>query len=146
MRVSVNFAEVQKVKWYEYLVRFAFGGAITAAAGLVAQYYGPTVGGLFLAFPAIFPATVTLVEKHQRQKRQKAGIPHSKIPAQAASIEAYGAAMGTVGLCCFAFIVLYYLPGHSSVVVLISATAAWCAVSSAVWRVRKDRQFPRVHR
>jgi hypothetical protein len=30
---------------------------------------GPRVGGLFLAFPAIFPASATLVEKHEKQKK-----------------------------------------------------------------------------
>jgi hypothetical protein len=36
-------------------------GAITAAAGLIAGLYGPTIGGLFLAFPSILPASLTLV-------------------------------------------------------------------------------------
>jgi hypothetical protein len=32
--------------------------------GLIAARFGPVVGGLFLAFPAIFPASATLIEKH----------------------------------------------------------------------------------
>jgi hypothetical protein len=46
-----------------------FGGAVTVAAGLIANKWGPGVGGLFLAFPAIFPGSATLVEKHKKQKR-----------------------------------------------------------------------------
>ena len=49
-------------------------GAITVLTGLVAKKYGPVLGGLFLAFPAIFPASVTLIEKHEREKKKKAGI------------------------------------------------------------------------
>jgi hypothetical protein len=30
--------------------------------GLLAKKFGSTVGGLFLAFPAIFPASATLIE------------------------------------------------------------------------------------
>jgi len=45
--------------------RFVFGGMVTALAGLVADHYGPILGGLFLAFPGIFPAGVSLVEKHK---------------------------------------------------------------------------------
>jgi hypothetical protein len=33
------------------------------AAGLVADIFGPATGGLFLAFPAIFCASVTLIER-----------------------------------------------------------------------------------
>jgi hypothetical protein len=36
---------------------------MTAIPGWIASKYGPVVGGLFLAFPAIFPASATLVEK-----------------------------------------------------------------------------------
>jgi hypothetical protein len=35
----------------------------------------PVVGGLFLAFPAIFPASATLIEKHVRERKEKAGLP-----------------------------------------------------------------------
>ena len=38
------------------------------------QRWGPGIGGLFLAFPAIFPASATLVEKHEKQKKNRAGI------------------------------------------------------------------------
>ena len=38
---------------------FFFGGLITAVAGVIAQRFGPIIGGLFLAFPAIFPASAT---------------------------------------------------------------------------------------
>jgi len=64
MRVSLHLLALRQTKWYEYAVRFLFGGTITVLAGLIAKQYGPTLGGLFLAFPAIFPAGATLVEKH----------------------------------------------------------------------------------
>jgi hypothetical protein len=46
------------------------GGAITVIAGLIAAHFG----GLFLAFPAIFPASATLIEKHARERKRKAGL------------------------------------------------------------------------
>ena len=64
MRVSLHLLALRQTKWYEYAVRFLFGGTITVLAGVIAKQYGPTMGGLFLAFPAIFPAGATLVEKH----------------------------------------------------------------------------------
>jgi hypothetical protein len=43
---------------------------MTAAADIVAKEFGPTVGGLLLAFPAIFPAGATLVDKHEKKRRK----------------------------------------------------------------------------
>ena len=71
MKIEINFAALARSKWYEYLVRFAFGGLITALAGIIAKRYGPGVGGLFLAFPAIFPATATLLEKHEKHRKER---------------------------------------------------------------------------
>jgi len=60
-----------QTRWYEYLVRFGLGGAMTVVAGLIAARLGPVVGGLFLAFPAIFPASATLIERHVRERKEK---------------------------------------------------------------------------
>jgi hypothetical protein len=72
MRIQVSFAALRTIKPHEYAVRFFFGGAITLAAGLIAKRFGAAVGGLFLAFPAIFPASVTLLSKHEQEKKEKA--------------------------------------------------------------------------
>lgn len=86
-------------------MRFVFGGTVTVLAGIVAKHFGPAIGGLFLAFPAIFPASATLLEKHQREKKKKAGISETSRGGQAAALDAYGAALGSIGLLCFALIV-----------------------------------------
>ena len=65
---------LREVHCYEFAVRFALGGAMTVMAGAIATRFGPAVGGLFLAFPAIFPASVTLVEKHVRQQKEDKGL------------------------------------------------------------------------
>jgi len=70
VKVQVNLAVLRRSNWYEYAAPFAFGEAVTALAGLVAKRYSPGIGGLFLAFPAIFPATATLLEKHETRKSQ----------------------------------------------------------------------------
>ena len=61
MRIKLDLGALKKPKWQHYAIRFLFGGLITVATGLIAHKFGPTVGGLFLAFPAIFPATATLI-------------------------------------------------------------------------------------
>jgi hypothetical protein len=139
MRVTFDLSGLRRTRWYEYAVRCCFGGAITVIAGLLAKQYGPTVGGLFLAFPAIFPASATLVEKHERTKRQKSGIGETIRGRQAAALDAYGAALGSIGLIGFALVVWRLLPDHNSVLVLATATVTWVCISIVIWRLRKSR-------
>ena len=73
MRVHFDISALKTTKWYEYALRFLFGGAITVVTGVLAGHYGPVFGGLFLAFPAIFPASATLVEKHERERNEERG-------------------------------------------------------------------------
>ena len=105
MNVKVNFAALKQTKWPEYVIRFVFGGLVTVATGIIAKRFGPGLGGLFLAFPAIFPASATLVEKYESEKKQRMGMEGSIRGRNAASLEARGAAMGATGLIAFAIIV-----------------------------------------
>ncbi|MFZ0521365.1 MAG: DUF3147 family protein [Candidatus Acidiferrales bacterium] len=141
MRVSFDLAALKKTAWHEYAIRFLFGGAVTVIAGVLARLYGPAFGGLFLAFPAIFPASATLLEKHQREQKQAAGISRTIRGRQAAALDARGAAMGSVGLVIFALIVWKMLPSWNGASTLIAALAGWFAVSFLLWRFRKHRIF-----
>ena len=97
MLVKIKLSALAEGHWYEYAVRFAMGGAMTVFAGLIATEWGPAVGGLFLAFPAIFPASATLVEKHERERKEKAGLQGARRGKEAAALEAAGAVLGSVG-------------------------------------------------
>ena len=66
-------SSLREGRWYEYLIRFALGGAVTVFTGIISSRYGPSVGGLFLAFPAIFCASATLIEKHEIRRKREAG-------------------------------------------------------------------------
>ena len=72
MRIGLDVSSMQHFRWRDYAVRFVFGGIVTALTGLIARRYGPGVAGLFLAFPAIFPAGATLIEKQEREKKRRA--------------------------------------------------------------------------
>src|SRR5690349_6361795 len=105
MRVRIDTSGLKATNWHQLLLRFGFGGLVTAAAGVIAKIYGPAVGGLFLAFPAIFPATATLIEKHERERKQKAGLQGAVRARKAVAIDAAGASMGAIGLLAFALVV-----------------------------------------
>jgi hypothetical protein len=139
MRISFDFSALARTRWYEYRVRFLFGGAITVVRGLLAKRYGPVFGGLFLAFPAIFPASATLVEKHETEKKQAAGISQTIRGRQAAALDARGAAMGSIGLAVFAFVAWKLLPTWSGAATLFKALVAWFVVSFLIWRLPKHR-------
>jgi hypothetical protein len=136
MRIRFNFAAFRRTKPKEYAVRFFFGGAVTLLAGLIAQQYGPAIGGLFLAFPAIFPASVTLIAKHEERRRQKAGVEARERGKLAAALDTRGAVIGAYGLFFFAFTVHALLPTLATAVVIALAILAWLASSLLIWRIR----------
>jgi hypothetical protein len=135
MIVQFNPSALRQTRWYEYLVRFALGGAMTVIAGLVAARFGPVVGGLFLAFPAIFPASATLIEKHVREGKEKAGLSGARRGKEAAALDAFGATLGSFGLAAFG-LVIWLLMERSPPLALILATAAWLAIAVLAWQVR----------
>jgi hypothetical protein len=139
MKISLDLSALGKTKWYEYALRFAFGGAITLAAGLIAKKWGPGVGGLFLAFPAIFPASATLVEKHEKQKKQQHGMDGTMRAREAVGLDAAGAAIGSIGLIAFAVTVWRFMSLLSTWLVLICATLAWLITSVVFWYLWRTR-------
>jgi Protein of unknown function (DUF3147) len=137
MQVKIDSSALKQTRWYEFGVRFLFGGLITAGAGMIAKEFGPGVGGLFLAFPAIFLAGATLIEKHEKQKKERAGLHGSARGRKAAAVDAAGASIGSIGLFIFALVVKQYLVSYSPWLALMGATVIWLAVSLFLWQVRK---------
>jgi hypothetical protein len=137
VKILISLAALRRVKWYEHLMRFLLGGLISVVAGLIAKAFGPVVGGLFLAFPAIFPASATLLDKHEREKKQKAGIPVTIRGRLAVGLDARGTAMGSLALAAFAFVIWKGLPHASSLAILGAAFTLWIALAILIWRVRK---------
>jgi hypothetical protein len=137
MQIKVDLSPLGQAKWHDYAVRFLFGGLITAAAGIVAKKFGPGIGGLFLAFPAIFPASATLIEKHERQKKAVLGLNGSARARSAAGVDAAGSSIGSLGLLVFAFVVWRFLPTNRAGIVLGCATLLWLGVSVVGWHIRK---------
>lgn len=96
-----------------YFVRFAFGAAISFLAGLLGTAFGPKLGGVFLGFPAILPASLTRVQKKEGKEE--------------AAIDSEGATLGAIAMVLFAACV--------SLTVERWGVALSLAVSLAVWTV-----------
>jgi Co/Zn/Cd efflux system component len=136
MPVRIRFSALRQTKGHEYLIRFLLGGTATAIAGWIAKSYGPETGGLFLAFPAIFCASSTLIEKHERQKKRRKGLEGVRRGQQAAALDACGAALGSIGLMAFAALI-WWKPDWRYLA-LAAALAVWAAISLLAWKLRRD--------
>lgn len=137
MKIQIDPSVLKETKWHQYAVRFVFGGLITAVAGVISKEFGPVIGGLFLAFPAIFPASATLIEKHEEEKKERKGLKGTVRAADAVSVDAAGAAIGSIGLVVFGLIVWRTIATYSAWLVLSVATGTWLAVSVLLWEGRK---------
>jgi hypothetical protein len=139
--ISNRLASVKETKLHEYLLRFISGGAATILAGLVAKCFGPGPGGLFRAFPAIFPAAATLMEAHSRQRMAEIGHGGTHRGRIGAGIGAASATLGCVGLAGFGLVVWLLLPRHNAVLIILAVTALWTLLCLALWEVRRQRIF-----
>jgi uncharacterized membrane protein len=136
MIVRLHRSALRDIRWHQYAIRFVLGGGMTVIAGLIAARFGPVVGGLFLAFPAIFPASATLIEKRVRERKEKAGVAGARRGKEAAALDAMGAVLGSLGLATFA-VVVWLLIERSPALALVLATATWLAISVLAWIVRR---------
>lgn len=122
MRPELEPAALRKSRPWELAVRFAFGGLVTVLAGLVTRHWGPVIGGLLLAFPAILPASLTLVKEHDGKAK--------------AIDDARGGRLGSIGLIAFAATVWLASATWRPAAVLIVATLAWTLVNGTGWALR----------
>ena len=127
--VGFDWAKLNKASPPELLIRFVFGGGIALVAAICGSVFGPRFGGLFLAFPAVLPATLTLIEKKEGTTKAWA--------------DASGGVLGAIGLAAFAFTALQLLRSNP-LVALALALLAWLLVSGGLYFVfRGTRLFLR---
>lgn len=116
--VGFDWSKVTKVKPAEIGVRFAFGAVVALVAAIVGALADPKVGGLFLAFPAILPASLTLIEKKEGMTK--------------AWSDASGGAIGAIGMAAFALTAILLMRVNPALA-LILALVAWIVVSTGLY-------------
>jgi hypothetical protein len=137
--IAFHLAALRQTKPHQYAIRFLIGGLCTVVAGLIGNHFGPAIGGLFLAFPAIFPAAATLIESHEKEKKRKIGANGARRGRLAASIDSAGAALGCFGLIGFAVTSWSLLRAHEATFAITMATLAWLVIALGLWLVRRHR-------
>ncbi|MCA1509790.1 DUF3147 family protein [Bradyrhizobium sp. NBAIM01] len=136
MLVKLSTSALKQTRWYEYAIRFVLGGGATVLAGVIGSKFGLSVGGLFLALPAIFCASATLIESHERHAKEKAGLSGRRRGQKAAALDAAGAALGSIGLAAFAAI-FHLIVGASVALAFFAALTVWAIVSVSAWWLRR---------
>ena len=135
--ISFSPSSLREGRWYEYVIRFALGGTATVFTGFISSRYGASVGGLFLALPAIFCASATLIESTKSAASGRPGLAGERgEDEQAAALDAAGAVLGALGMLAFAF-VFWLLVERSVSGAFAAASLAWLAVSVAAWFARR---------
>jgi hypothetical protein len=112
---GVDLSKLSKIRPKDLVVRFGFGAAISLVAGLISLAFGATAGGMFLAFPAILPASLTLIEK--------------KEGTEAAIHDLDGTILGAAALGPFALAAGVGLRNASAALALPAALATWLGAS-----------------
>ncbi|MCA1453093.1 DUF3147 family protein [Bradyrhizobium sp. BRP22] len=136
-------SSLKEGRWYEYMVRFALGGAATVFTGLVSSRYGAVVGGVFLALPAIFCASATLIEKHEIRRKRKAGLAGERRGQMAAAVDAAGAALGALGMLAFAVGFAMLVLRSNILAAFVGASLAWLIIAVLAWYVRRKMRSMR---
>ncbi|MDA8044182.1 MAG: hypothetical protein M0Z30_02935 [Actinomycetota bacterium] len=109
----MDLASVRKARPRDYAIRFAFGAVISVVAALITKGAGARLGGAFLAFPAILPASLTLIQE--------------KDGSRDADRDAVGSVLGGVALVIFAAVAQEIFGKIPAPAVLACCLAAWLA-------------------
>jgi hypothetical protein len=134
MLVRLSISSLKDSRWYECVIRFALGGIATVFTGVMSSRFGPSVGGLFLALPAIFCASATLIESHEQRRKREAGMVGKRRGREAAALDAAGAALGSIGMVAFA-VTLSLVVERQTVLAFAAGLCAWAIVAFLAWRI-----------
>jgi hypothetical protein len=138
VKIRFDPAPVKESRASGHALRFGMGGAVTVCTALIAQAWGPKIGGLSLALPAILPTGIALIAKLQNEKVGPGA--RGDRARRAAVVEAAGASIAGLGLIVFALVVWRSVVHWPASITLPVATAAWAAVALIAWFARKARR------
>jgi hypothetical protein len=120
-RPSLDPRRVLKVHPRDLVIRFAAGAVTSIVSGAITLVFGPRVGGIFLAFPAILGASLTLIEEQE--------------DSEEAREDARGAIGGACGLTVFAIVAALMFGHVSGALALLLAAAGWAVTAFGLYVV-----------
>jgi uncharacterized membrane protein len=121
MKPRIDVSMLRKTTKRQYAVRFVLGACVTVVTGLISHLCGPRVGGLFLAFPVLLPASLTAISDDEGRA--------------AAVNDARGARFGALSLVPFAVVVWIGSALWTPLSTLTLAFATWAGTSVGLWLI-----------
>lgn len=118
-RPSADVQKALKADPRGMAVRFVAGALTSVVAGVLTLVFGPRVGGIFLAFPAILVASLTLIQKEEDRAEARE--------------DARGAIVGGVALTVFALVFTAVIAHGDGGVALAAAAGAWIVVALGLY-------------
>jgi hypothetical protein len=112
-RPTLELGKVRELRARELGYRFVAGAVTSIAAGAATLAFGPRVGGIMLAFPAILAASLTLIAEQEDSAEARE--------------DARGALIGAVALGLFAVVAALTLGRFSNAIALLLAAFTWFA-------------------
>jgi PncC family amidohydrolase len=100
-------------------IRFAFGAGISVLAGLAGLALGQRAGGVLLAFPAILPAALTLIEKREGTSEAVADV--------------RGAVIGACAMVLFAVTVVALAGRIPTALAIVIAAVGWATAALGLY-------------
>jgi hypothetical protein len=114
-RIAIEPSRLRDLDVRALAVRFAFGFVISVTVGAIGLVAGDRIAGLFLAFPAILPASLTLIADEDGEDKAK--------------VDAAGACFGAVGLSVYGAASWFLLSRTAPVPAELGALVAWAVVA-----------------
>ena len=115
----MTLGKLKEVRVRDYLVRFALGAAVSIGASVIGRNVGVRFGGAFLAFPAILPASLTLIQ--------------DKEGTRTADRAALGSVLGGLGLAVFATVGEVCLTRIEPFLAILLALVGWLVAATALY-------------
>jgi hypothetical protein len=110
-RPQIEPEKLREVHARDLGYRFAAGAVTSVVAGLMTLAFGPRIGGIMLAFPAILAASLTLIEEQEDSAEARE--------------DARGAVVGGLGMAAFAAVAAVLFGAVNAAIALLAATVAW---------------------
>lgn len=117
--LGADVGRLARMPLRDLAVRFGFGAAVSVVAGAVGLALGERAGGMLLAFPAILPAALTLIEKREGTAEAVADV--------------RGAVVGAAAMVCFAVTVVALAGRIPTAPAILCAGVGWGAAGIGMY-------------